>query len=67
MRYVFLMSAAERSADDVSRQHANGWPEDSPTVAVVDPGLPLHDPDVAATVTVEGTGHRSRRPSGAPV
>lgn len=54
MRYALLMSAAGREVEGAWRRHLGGWPAGSHDVAVVDPGLPMHDPDVATTVTVDG-------------
>lgn len=48
------MSAFQREAHDVWCRRPGDWPEDSRDVAVVDRGLPMHGPDMATTVTVEG-------------
>lgn len=52
---VRLLMSSEREAHDVWQRRRGGWPEDSREVVVVDPGLPMHGPDVPKTAAVEGS------------
>lgn len=56
MRCALLMSAAGPDADGDLRTGLQRWPDcrDGGRVTVVEPGLLLHDPLTATTVTVDG-------------